>query len=190
MKGRRFLGSGAFLLLLAGAAPGPGVAPSPAPDPRIAALTAALAQARGRTQSMQLEAELEGRRLQSVQPAVRLLLRRSQRERLSGDRRAALSDMDDAVSLQPDNALLWRDRAAARAADGDLDGAVGDLGGALSRDPADVLAWQALAAIEEGRAAWTAAYKAWQHVLGLDPQVQDGAKRLDRLRRHAFGQPA
>ena len=177
---RRFLGSGAFSLLLLGAAP----------VPSLSDLTAALAQARGRTQAMQLESELETLRLQTVQPAVRLLQRRAQRELMSGQPQAALADADDALSLQPDNALLWRDLAAMHAANGDLEAAIGDLGGALSRDPGDALAWQALATIEEDREAWPAAYKAWQHVLSLDPQVADGAKRLDRLRRRALGQPA
>ena len=187
--GRRFLGSGAFLLMLGGAAaPDPGGAA--APDPKIAGLSAALAGARGPTQAMQLEVELEALRLRSVQPAVRLLLRRAQRELAPGDRHAAVSDLDDAVGLQPDNALLWRERGAARAAAGDLEGAVADLGGALSRDPADALAWQSLAAVEQERSSWMAAYKAWQHVLSLDPQVHDGAKQLDLLRRRAFGQPA
>ncbi len=160
------------------------------PDPKLAPLTMALAQAQGRAQAMQLELELETLRQQSVQPTVRLLQRRAQRELASGQRAAALSDLDDAVDLQPDAALLWRERAAARAAGGELDQAAVDLGGALSRDPSDVLAWQTLAEVEEERASWMAAYKAWQHVLSLDPQVEDGAKRLDRLRRHAFGQPA
>ncbi len=179
-KGRRFLGSGAFLLLLTAAGP----------DPKLAALTVALAQAQGRTQAMQLELELEGLRQQAVQPMVRLLQRRSQRELAAGEHAAALSDLDDAVELQPDAAVLWRERGAARAAGGEPDQAALDLGGALSRDPSDVLAWQTLAAIEEERASWMAAYKAWQHVLSLDPQVEGGAKRLDRLRRRAFGQPA
>lgn len=176
------------MLVLGAAPPDPRVAAPP--DPKIATLSAALAQARGRVEAMQLEIEIEARRLQSVQPAVRLLQRRAQRELASGDRRAALSDLDDAALLQPDNALLWRERAAARAANGDLDGAVADLGGALSRDPTDALAWQSLAAIEQDRSSWMAAYKAWQHVLSLDPQVRDGSKQLDRLHRRAFGQPA
>ena len=121
---------------------------------------------------------------------MRLLLRRGQRELAEGNPDAALSDLGDALALQPDDALLWRAHATACAAAGDADGAVADLGGALSRDPADVLAWETLAAIESGRHAWPAAYKAWQHVLGLDPQAEDGAQRLERLRRHAFGQPA
>lgn len=180
IRRRRLLESGAFLLLLGAASP----------DPKVAVMVKQLAQARNHAEARQLEIGLEGLRMQSVQPAVRLLQRRSQRELASGNPRAALSDMQDAMGLQPDNALLWREQAAARAANGDFDGAVSDLGGALSRDPDDGLAWQALALFEEDRQAWMAAYKAWQHVLSLDPQVQDGAKRLDRLRRHALGQPA
>ncbi len=177
--GRRFLGGGALLLLAAAA-----------PDPKIASLTTALAAAHGGAQAAQLELELEALRQQSVQPVVRLLQRRAERELAAGQHAAALSDLDDAVGLQPDDAVLWRDRAAARAAGGELDQAAVDLGGALSRDPADVLTWQSLAGVEEERAAWMAAFKAWQHVLSLDPQVEDGPKRLDRLRRHALGQPA
>jgi len=139
---------------------------------------------------MQLELAIESLRQQSVQPAVRLLWRRSQRELVSDQRAAALSDMNDALDLQPENAFLWRERAAVRATAGDLDGAMGDLGVALSRDATDVLSWQALAEIEEGRSAWMEAYKAWQHVISLDPHLPDGQKRLDRLRRHALGQPA
>lgn len=161
-----------------------------AADPKLASLVAALAQARGRDQAIELELELEQLREQAVQPTVRLLLRRAQRELAAGDRRAAVGDLDDAAELQPDSALILRERAAARAAAGDLDGAVSDLGVALSRDPDDALAWQVLAGVEEERAAWVAAFKAWQHVVGLDPQLQGGSKRLDRLHRKAFGQPA
>ena len=128
--------------------------------------------------------------MRSVTPAARLLLRRSERERMDAKFRVALSDIDDALTLQPDNPVLARERATARAAAGDLDGAVADLGAALSRDPDDVLAWQSLCSIEGQRGSWMGAYKAWQHVLSLDPQVPDGARRLDRLRRRAFGQPA
>src|ERR1700709_622375 len=92
-KGRRLFGSGARLLLV------PAAGPDPKPDPRIAALAAALAQARGANQAAGLELELESLRQQSVQPAVRLLVRRGQRELMSGDRRAALSDLDDAIGL-------------------------------------------------------------------------------------------
>ena len=161
-----------------------------APDPRSAALIAELAAARGPTQAAQLEGELEALRQHTVQPAVRLLLRRAQRESSAGDHRTALSDIGDALMLQPDSAVLWRARAAVRAEAGDFDGAVGDLGGALSRDPNDVLTWTALSQVEVARGSWKAALKAWSHVLALDPMLPGGAARRDRLRRRAFGQPA
>ncbi|WP_428377510.1 hypothetical protein [Lichenicoccus sp.] len=161
-----------------------------APDPPLASLATQLAQAHDPGQAQALAARMEALREQAVQPAVRLLLRRAQREMTAGQRRAAIGDLDDAVALQPDNALLWRERAAAYDLDGNLDAAVQDLGGSLSRDAGDVLAWQALAAVEEQRGTAAAAYKAWQHVLTLDPMIEDGGKRLDRLRRRALGQPA
>lgn len=162
----------------------------PAPDPHLLALVQQLAQAHDRDQAHALAAELEGQREHAVQPAVRLLLRRAQHEMAAGQHRSAIDDLDDALALQPDNALLWRERAAAYDLDGNLDASVQDLGGSLSRDASDVLAWQALAAVEEQRGSAAAAYKAWQHVLTLDPMIEDGAKRLDRLRRRALGQPA
>ncbi len=165
-------------------------AAAPAPDPHLAALVGQLAQTHDRGQAQTLAAELEALREQAVQPAVRLLLRRAQREMAASQRRAAIDDLDDAVALQPDSALLWRERAAAYDLDGNLDNAVQDLGGSLSRDASDVLAWQALAAVEEQRGSAAAAYKAWQHVLILDPMIEDGGGRLDRLRRRALGQPA
>ena len=161
-----------------------------APDPRQTTLVAELAAARGPTQAVQLEGELEALRQHAVQPAVRLLLRRAQRESSAGDHRAALSDVGDALMLQPDSTVLWRARAAVRAEAGDSDGAIGDLGGALSRDPNDVLTWTALSQIEVARGSWKAALKAWAHALTLDPMLPGGAKQRDRLRRRAFGQPA
>nr|WP_321984903.1 hypothetical protein [uncultured Lichenicoccus sp.] len=160
------------------------------PDPRLTALAGQLARAHDRGQAQALSSQMEALREQAVQPAVRLLLRRAQHEMVENQRRAALEDLDDAVALQPDSALLWRERAAAYDLDGNFDAAVQDLGGSLSRDAGDVLAWQALAAVEEQRGSDVAAYKAWQHVLILDPMIEDGGHRLDRLRRRALGQPA
>lgn len=153
-------------------------------------LVGELSQARGAEQATELELEIETLRESVLQPTVRLLMRRAQRELAEAHPNGALEDLDDALDLQPDDPVLWRERATAKAAAGDLDGAVSDLGGALSRDPSDVLAWQSLARIEEGRGAWPAAFQAWQHVMSLDPKIEGGAKRLDRLRRRAFGQPA
>ncbi len=160
-----------------------------APDGKLAELTADLAHARGQGQAVQLEAEIESLRLQSVEPAARLLLRHAGRQGAAGNARGALADLDDALTLQPDNPVLWRERAHARASVGDLDGAVSDLGVALSRAADDVLAWQSLSDVEAERSAWTAATKAWQHVLSLDPQFPGGEKRLEKLRLKAFGQP-
>ncbi|TLU72071.1 hypothetical protein [Lichenicoccus roseus] len=161
-----------------------------APDPKIVTLVGQLAQASDRSQAEAVAAQLESVREQSVQPAVRLLLRRAQHEMAAGKRQSAVSDLDDALALQPDSALLWRERAAAHDLDGDLDAAVQDLGGSISRDASDVLAWQALSAVEEQRGNATAAWRAWQHVLTLDPMIVDGGHRLDQLRRKALGQPA
>ena len=156
---------------------------------KLAELVAELAQSPGPSQAGRLEVEIESLRLDSVEPTARLLLRRARRNDAAGNLHGAVNDLDDALTLQPDNPLLWRERAHARAAVGDLDGAIADLGVALSRAPDDVLAWRSLSAIETDRSSWLAAYKAWQHVLRLDPKSPEADKRLDILRRKAFGQP-
>ena len=114
----------------------------------------------------------------------------AQRELASNALRDARDDLDDAVSLQPEQALLWRERAAVRATQDDADGAITDLGGALARDPGDALSWSALSAVEERQNQPREAFEAWERVLRLDPMIEDGAGRLKHLHTEVVGAPS
>ncbi|GBQ29762.1 hypothetical protein HLH34_15415 [Gluconacetobacter azotocaptans] len=162
-------------------------APTAAPD--IATLTAQLAHASSRAAAADLEARIEQLRQHPLSPTTRLLLRRAQADLADRKPLDAVADLDDALVLQPEVGILWRDRAQARLAARDLDGAVADLGVALHHDGTDAVAWQILSNVEEQRGDWKAAYQAWQQLLTLDPMAADGQRQGERLRLKAFGQP-
>ena len=132
---------------------------------------------------------LEALRESLLSPTVRLMLHRSQREQADGKLRDALGDLSDALELQPEQALLWRERAAVRAAQADRAGALQDLGNAINRDPEDVQSWSGLSLVEENAGEGKPAYAAWEHVLRLDPMIQGGAGRLAHLRHLMLGDP-
>ena len=158
-------------------------------DPRLVAMQDSLLHATDAGHAAVIADGLEAIRQAMLSPTTRLMLHRGQRELAAGELRAALDDLNDAVELQPDQALLWRERAAVKALQGDPDGAIQDLGGALSRDPDDILSWSSLSLIEEHHADGAAAYAAWEHVLRLDPMIGGGASRLDHLRHQMVGDP-
>ncbi len=181
-------------LLLAGPAMAAAAPSAPPPDPpadrALAPLEALLVQAPDRAGADALLARLEALRLSRLSPTTLLLLHRAQREQAAGALHDARSDLDDAVALQPEQAVLWRERATVRATDDDADGAISDLGGALARDPGDALSWASLSEIEERENQPRQAFEAWEHVLRLDPMIKDGATRLKRLHTEVVGAPS
>ncbi|MDQ2803116.1 MAG: hypothetical protein M3Y41_10675, partial [Pseudomonadota bacterium] len=123
-------------------------------------------------------------------PAVTLLMARGRRELRAGADKDAVQDFGDAVTLQPDLAAAWRERAEARLAAGDVAGAVEDLGEATRREPRDFLAYETLTSIAAARQDWKAAYGAWRKLLAIDPRTPGGDERLKELRRRALGEEA
>ena len=158
-------------------------------DSRLDALNVLLLHATTGDQAAALADRLETSRIQRLSPTTRLLLNRARRELAASKVRDAQADMDDAIELQPDQGVLWRERALVRATQGDGDAAVADLGGALARDPSDVLSWSALSSVETDRSQPRQAYEAWEHVLQLDPAIPDGAARLRHLHHLMVGDP-
>ncbi|MCQ8279034.1 tetratricopeptide repeat protein [Acetobacteraceae bacterium KSS8] len=180
------------LLLLTAAA----AAPSPAPalaasasDQKVGALEAALLHAPDADHADILQAKLADARMAALSPTTRLLVRRAQRELDTNQGQDAFADASDAIALEPDRAVLWRERASIEGAMGDADAAVRDLGGALSRDPADLESWAGLAAVAEKTGRYDRAVEAWQHVLLLAPAYRNGVARLHALQRKARGEP-
>ncbi|MGY6768143.1 tetratricopeptide repeat protein [Komagataeibacter sp. NFXK3] len=162
---------------------------STAAEPSLDSLETELAHAATARGARDLLGRIEQLRLKDLAPTTTLLVRRAQDDLDAQRPLDAEQDMDDALLLQPDVEVLWRNRAQARLAAANPDGAVADLGVALHHDGRDVMAWKILQETEEQRGDWQAAWKAWQHVVQLEPTIPDAAHQTEQLRLKAFGQP-
>ncbi len=82
-----------------------------------------------------------------------------------------MESFSDAITLQPDDAEAWHQRAIARYHAGDITGAIHDLQQTVTLEPRDFAAFRTLADISAAREDWKGAYAAWQKVLELDPKT-------------------
>jgi tetratricopeptide (TPR) repeat protein len=137
-----------------------------------------------------LEQQIRHLWLNAGTPAVTLLLSRGLREMKADATQDAIEDFSAAITLDPNLAEAYHQRAIARFAAGDMPGAVADIQATLQREPRSFAAFQTLAAIAESRKDWKGAYDAWQKVLEVDPKTPGGQERLKDLRRHALGEEA
>ena len=135
-----------------------------------------------------LEGQLEQAWLQAGSPAVTLLLSRGLRSLQAGEDDEAVNSFSDAITLQPDVAEAWHQRALARYHAGDVNGAVRDLEETLVLEPRDFAAFRTLTEIAAARGDWKGAYAAWQKVMEIDPKTPGGADRMRELKRKALGE--
>jgi tetratricopeptide (TPR) repeat protein len=135
-----------------------------------------------------LEDKLEQTWLRAGTPAVTLLISRGLRSMHADQMDDALEAFTDAITLQPDSAEAWRQRAIVRYHTGDVKGAVHDLEETVRLQPRDFSAFRTLSEIAAARGDWKGAYAAWQKVLELDPKTQGGQERLLELKRKAVGE--
>jgi tetratricopeptide (TPR) repeat protein len=134
-----------------------------------------------------LEAQITEIWLHQGSPAVTLLMARGLREMKAQTPEDAVEDLGAAITLQPDFAEAYHQRAIARFAAGDTPGAIADLQETLQREPRDFGAFRTLADIAEAREDWKSAYAAWQRLMDIDPKTPGGEEKLKDLRRRAFG---
>ena len=167
-----------FLLVLAAAAP---------PN-RAAPLLDDLQKATTEQQATRLEQQISQIWRTSITPSVQLLADRATLSLAHEDPRTAIGDLDAALDLQDDQALLWRLHAEARFANGDEAGAFADLAQALSREPRCFPALIDLSHFAEARNDFPRALKAWQKLLVIDPKTPHSAARLEALERRAEGE--
>jgi tetratricopeptide (TPR) repeat protein len=162
----------------------------PAADKRAAAdrLLEALQSAPDEQAAAAVESDLEQTWLRAGSPAVTLLLSRGLRSLQAGQDDEAEGSFSDAITLQPDVAEAWHQRALARYHAGDVNGAIHDLQETIKLEPRDFLAFRTLTDIAAAREDWKGAYAAWQKVLELDPKTPGGEDRLRLLKRKAFGE--
>jgi tetratricopeptide (TPR) repeat protein len=134
-----------------------------------------------------LEAQITEIWLHEGSPAVTLLMARGLREMKAQTPDEAIEDLGAAITLDPDFAEAYHQRAIARFAAGDTPGAIADLQQALQREPRDFGAFRTLADIAESREDWKSAYAAWQRLMDIDPKTPGGEDKLKDLRRRALG---
>jgi tetratricopeptide (TPR) repeat protein len=162
----------------------------PAADKRanIDHLLDALKAAPDEQAASMLEDQLQQAWLHAGTPAVTLLMSRGLRTLQAGQTDDAEESFSDAITLQPDDAEAWHQRAIARYHAGDVTGAIHDLQQTVTLEPRDFAAFRTLSDISAARDDWKGAYTAWQKVLELDPKTPGGADRLKDLKKHAFGE--
>jgi tetratricopeptide (TPR) repeat protein len=135
-----------------------------------------------------LESQLEQTWLHAGTAAVTLLMSRGLRLGQSGQDDDAVESFSDAITLQPDVAEAWHQRAIVRYHEGDYAGAVRDLQETVRLEPRNFAAFRTLADIATAREDWKGAYAAWQKVMELDPKTPGGDERLRDLKRKAVGE--
>jgi tetratricopeptide (TPR) repeat protein len=135
-----------------------------------------------------LESQLEQTWLRAGSPAVTLLISRGLRSLQSGQDDEAMNSFSDAITLQPDVAEAWHQRALARYHAGDVNGAIRDLQETIQLEPGNFSAFRTLTEIATAREDWKGAYGAWQKVMELDPKTAGGEERLRLLKRRAVGE--
>jgi tetratricopeptide (TPR) repeat protein len=154
---------------------------------QIDQLTTALKNAGNETESAVLEGHLRQLWLGAGTPAITLLMLRGLRE-LKTSPSEAEADFDGVLTLDPDIAEAYDQRALARFKQGKFPDAIADLAETLKREPRNFMAYQHLAAIAEARQDWPGALAAWQKLMALDPKTPGGEEKLNQLRRRAQGE--
>lgn len=135
-----------------------------------------------------LEDRLQRIWLRSGSAVTTLLMSRGLRSLKADQYDEAIGSFTDAITLKPDFAEAFHQRAIARYQAGDTAGAVADLGETVRLEPRNFLAYRVLTDIAAAREDWKAAYLAWQKVLEIDPQTQGGQERLRELKVKAVGE--
>ena len=122
-----------------------------------------------------LEHQIRQLWLNAGTPAVTLLMSRGLREMKANANQDAIDDFTAAITLDPNHAEAYHQRAIARFSSGDTAGAVADIQATLQREPRSFAALETLTVIAESRKDWKGAYEAWQKVLEIDPKTPGGA---------------
>jgi tetratricopeptide (TPR) repeat protein len=137
-----------------------------------------------------LETRLRRLQLDASTPAVTLLMARGLRDLAARQYDDAIEVFSDAITLDPDHAEAWHQRAVAKYRAGDTIGAVRDIDETLRREPRSFAAFRTLTEIAMALEDWRAALAAWEKVLEIAPRLPGAEDRLKDLRRKAFGTDA
>lgn len=173
-----------FVLLLLTALP----AGAQAPDAGLPGMLAELKAAPSPEAATALAQKIAAAWLRQATPAVRLLLESGMRALAAHNTAEATRDFDAAITLQPNLAEAWNQRALAHFQAGDAAAAIEDLAHVLTLDPDHFTALDTLSYVAQSRGNWAAALAAWKQLLAINPEVSGGQERLKMLERRALGQ--
>ncbi len=134
-----------------------------------------------------MEGRIRALWVEQASPATVLLLRRGARNLAARTHDEALEDFDAAITLSPQSAEAWHQRAQAFAALGDPAGAARDLQEALRLEPRHFGALLTLSMLQEQAGDARAALRSMEAALALHPRLRGGEARLRELRRKAEG---
>ncbi|WP_264779007.1 tetratricopeptide repeat protein [Gluconobacter sphaericus] len=148
----------------------------------------ALAMAGNEKQASEISERAEALRSRALTGSVQMLISDSHDALEKHDFQQAQDDLTAAITIQPDQFVLYRQRAAIRLAAGDSNGAIADLGVELQVDPGDPTAWGMLAEAEHERHEPEAALKAFHQMLLMNPKTPDSDKQLKTLEQARDGQ--
>ena len=157
-----------------------------AADPLLDALKAAPSEDIARP----LETRVIQMWIEAGSPAVTLLMSRGLRNMKADANDDAMDVFTDAITLDPNLAEAYHQRAIARYHTGDTPGAIRDLEETLRHEPRNFAAFRTLSEIAAAREDWKGAYAAWQKLLEIDPKTPGGTERLNELKHKAFGEDA
>lgn len=169
--------------------PLPAKTPSLTLQEKLSQTEKALTTEENDSQAESLMQKAELLRLYSVKNSGRLLLDEAQEQLKQSHIQQAEAALSAAITLQPDNGFLRKQRASIRFVGNDLTGAVEDLQMCLTQDPGDALAWELLARTQEHLHHPEAALTAFTNALTWAPLLPNGQKRYQQLERQAHGQP-
>ena len=134
-----------------------------------------------------MESRIRALWAEQASPAALLLLRRGARNLAARTHDEALEDFDAAITLSPQAAEPWHQRAQAYAALGDPTAAARDLQEALRLEPRHFGALLTLSMLQEQRGDAAAALRSMEAALALHPRMRGGQERVRELRRKAEG---
>jgi tetratricopeptide (TPR) repeat protein len=155
----------------------------------LAELYAHLATAQDEAAAARIATAIEHIWRSSSSETVGLLMERSVRASKEKKHELAVRLLDRAVQLSPDNAEVFKTRAAVNYARDDMRATIGDLRRALALEPNDFKALEMLGGIFKELGRKKAAYEVHKRLYDVNPQMQGLKMQLDELERDAIGQP-
>lgn len=155
---------------------------------RLANIESQIQKAQTTEETITLLEHAETLRFHSLNAASRLLVDEAKTQMEALHPNEAVNALDAALAMQPDNALLHRQRAQINLAANDPFGAIDDLAFTLQQDPHDPTAWLLLTQAENNIHNDQIALSTFAKALESAPHLPQKGMILEELQKKAYGQ--